>query len=224
MLCCPAARRSLFAGLAVLAGLTAGVAALAPPAAAGPHADQKLDTVLDHKVQTLDGAEVDLAQYRGKVVLIVNVASQCGFTKQYKPLEKIYEKHRDDGFVILGFPCNQFGGQEPGSPAEIAAFCDKNYGVEFPLMGKVEVKGPDAAPLYEELTAEGTTADPGPVKWNFEKFLVGRDGRVIERFRSQVAPDSKKMLTAIKAALKAEAPAEGGDAEEKTDAADAAAE
>ncbi|MFH5804573.1 glutathione peroxidase [Alienimonas sp. DA493] len=166
---------------------------------------------MDHKVQSLDGAEVDLAQYRGKVVLIVNVASQCGFTKQYKPLEEIYEKYRDRGFVILGFPCNQFGGQEPGSPAEIAAFCEKNYGVEFPLMGKIEVKGPNASPLYEELTAEGTTDDPGPVKWNFEKFLVGRDGRVIERFRSQASPDSKAVVSAIEKALKAEAPADAAD-------------
>ncbi len=207
MLCCPAARRSLFAGLAVVAGLAAG-AVVAPALAAGPHTDQKLDTVLDHKVQTLAGAEVDLADYRGKVVLIVNVASKCGFTKQYKPLETVYEKYRGEGFVILGFPCNQFGGQEPGSPAEIAAFCEKNYGVEFPMMGKVDVKGPSASPLYAELTAEGTTADPGPVKWNFEKFLVGRDGRVIDRFRSQVSPDSKKMVSAIRKALKAKAPAD----------------
>ncbi|QDT14532.1 glutathione peroxidase [Alienimonas californiensis] len=213
MLCCPAVRRSLFVGLALVAGLTVGAAAVVSPAAAGPHDDQKLDTVLDHKVQNLDGAEVDLAQYRGKVVLIVNVASQCGFTKQYKPLEKIYERYRDEGFVILGFPCNQFGGQEPGSPAEIAAFCEKNYGVQFPLMGKVEVKGDNASPLYQELTAEGTTADPGPVKWNFEKFLVGRDGRVIERFRSQASPDSKPVVAAIKAALKAEVPADAADAE-----------
>nr|WP_315854551.1 glutathione peroxidase [Alienimonas chondri] len=183
------------------------------PAADPQHTDQKLDTVLDHTVQNLDGAEVDLAQYRGKVVLIVNVASQCGFTKQYKPLQKVHERYSDEGLVILGFPCNQFGGQEPGAPAEIAAFCEKNYGVEFPLMGKIEVKGDGASPLYEELTAEGTTDDAGPVKWNFEKFLVGRDGKVIGRFRSQVSPDSKQMLTAIRQALKEKAPAADADTE-----------
>jgi len=218
--CCPAARRSLFAGLAVVAGLTvagliAGSSAVAGPRLAGPHTDQKLDTVLDHKVQTLSGAEADLAQYRGKVVLIVNVASKCGYTKQYKPLQNIYEKYQDQGFVILGFPCNQFGGQEPGSPEQIAAFCEKNYGVEFPMMGKVEVKGKGAAPLYNELTAKGTTDDPGPVKWNFEKFLVGRDGKVIGRFRTSVSPDSKEMVTAIKAALAKEAPKSDDESEEK---------
>ena len=220
MFCCPTARRSAFAAAATLA-LLVGVSAsaLSPTAlsAAGPHTDQKLDTVLDHKVQNLDGAEVDLADYRGKVVLIVNVASQCGFTKQYKPLQKVYDRYGDEGLVILGFPCNQFGGQEPGSPAEIAAFCDKNYGVEFPLMGKVTVKddpktGEQAVPLYEELTAEGTTDDPGPVKWNFEKFLVGRDGKVIARYRSQVSPDSKQMISAIKKALKEKAPADPDEA------------
>ena len=224
MFCCPTARRSAFAAAATLA-LLVGVSAspLSPPAlfaagplANGPHADQKLDTVLDHKVENLAGAEVDLAKYRGKVVLIVNVASQCGFTKQYKPLQKVHDRYSDQGLVILGFPCNQFGGQEPGSPAEIAAFCDKNYGVEFPLMGKVEVKGDGASPLYEELTAEGTTDDPGPVKWNFEKFLVGRDGRVIARYRSQVSPDSKQMIAAIKKALKEQVPvdADGADKSE----------
>ncbi|MEM9701005.1 MAG: glutathione peroxidase [Planctomycetota bacterium] len=212
MLCCPAARRSfaagtgIFAGFLFLIGLQAGLSETA--LADEPQTDQKADTVLDHTVKNLDGAEVDLGQYRGKVVLVVNVASRCGFTKQYKPLEKIYEKHKDDGFVVLGFPCNQFGGQEPGSPAEIAAFCEKNYGVSFPLMGKVEVKGPGAIPLYEELTADGATTDPGPVKWNFEKFLIGRDGRVIERFRSQVSPDSRKMMKAVREALKADAPAD----------------
>ena len=235
MSCCSVlSRRGLGAGgglLAAAAGLFAAVYAtahagpaptpLAPtPIAplAGPHADQEADTVLDHKVQALNGAEVDLSKYRGKVVLIVNVASQCGFTKQYKPLQTVYERFEDEGLVILGFPSNQFGGQEPGSPAEIAAFCEKNYGVEFPLMGKVEVNGPGATPLYRELTAEGATDDPGPVKWNFEKFLVGRDGKVIARYRTKVSPDSDKVLAAIKKALKEEAPAADAPAAETAQA------
>ena len=212
MSCCPTARRSLAAlgaacGFALLAGLFAATTA---PALAGPAPDQKVDTVLDHKVKALNGAEVDLSKYRGKVVVVVNVASKCGFTGQYKPLQAMHEKFGERGLVILGFPCNQFGGQEPGSPAEIAAFCDKNYGVGFPLMGKVKVKGDGADPLYEELTAKGTTGDPGPVKWNFEKFLIGRDGKAIARFRSRVAPDSPEFVAAVEKALEAEVPAGGG--------------
>ena len=210
MSCCPTARRTFAvlgaaAGFACLAGLFA-----ATNAVAGPHTDQKVDTVLDHKVKALNGAEVDLSKYRGKVVVVVNVASKCGFTGQYKPLQAMHEKYGEKGLVILGFPCNQFGGQEPGSHEEIAAFCEKNYGVEFPLMGKVAVKDTKeqkATPLYQELTAKGTTEDPGPVKWNFEKFLIGRDGRAIARFRSNVAPDSKEFVAAVEKALKAEAPA-----------------
>ena len=208
--CCPAARRStLAAGVGIAAGVAffGGLLAAAPadPAPAGA-GDAVTDTVLDHKVKTLDGAETDLARYRGDVVLIVNVASKCGYTGQYKPLQAAYEKYRERGFVILAFPCNQFGGQEPGGPAEIAAFCDKNYGVTFPLMGKVEVKGDGADPLYKELTAAGATADPGPVKWNFEKFLIGRDGRPIARFRREVDPASEQMTAAIEKALDAPAP------------------
>ena len=195
----------LAAGLAA-----AGFAALGGLSAAAPldHHAAATGGVLDYKVQTLDGAEVDLAKYRGQVVLIVNVASKCGFKGQYKPLQAAYEKYKDRGFVVLAFPCNQFGGQEPGSPAEIAAFCDKNYGVTFPLMGKVEVKGKDAAPIYKELTAENATDDPGPVEWNFEKFLIGRDGQPIARFRREVDPASERMISAIEKALEAPKPGE----------------
>ena len=205
--CCPTARRAA-AGVALAVGLGVTFAAAGPP-----ESDAGVtDTVLDHKVETLNGAQTDLAQYRGDVVLIVNVASKCGFTGQYKPLQAAYEKYQGRGFVILGFPCNQFGGQEPGTREQIAAFCEKNYGVSFPLMGKVDVKGEGAIPLYQELTARGATDDPGPVKWNFEKFLVGRDGRVIARFRSGVDPDDPAFVAAVEKALDAPRPgAEGGD-------------
>ena len=206
MSCCPRFRQAArtAAGLVLLTAVTFGVHA--GLSAADPAPKMKDATVLDHKVETLSGAQTDLAQYRGKVVLVVNVASKCGYTPQYEGLETIYEKYRDRDFVILGFPSNQFGGQEPGTPSEIATFCKRNYGVEFPLMGKVEVKGSGATPLYRELTAEGMTDDPGPVKWNFEKFLIGRDGKPVARFRSKVKPESKEMTDAIEAELKKPAP------------------
>ena len=208
--CCSPSRRavrtavSVAAGLALLAGLGVGVRSFA-----ADHHESKAgvtDSVLDHKVPNIDGAETDLTRYRGDVVLIVNVASKCGYTGQYKPLQSTYEKYKDRGFVILGFPCNQFGGQEPGSHEEIAAFCEKNYGVSFPLMGKVEVKGDGAVPLYKQLTAEGATADPGPVKWNFEKFLIARDGAPIARFRSGVDPTDEAFVSALERALEAPKP------------------
>ena len=218
--CCPTARRTALgvaAGLAFTAGLGLGVQLYA---ADHPESDAGVsDSVLDHKVETLSGAEADLSKYRGEVVLIVNVASKCGYTGQYKPLQAAYEKYQDRGFVILGFPSNQFGGQEPGTPDEIAAFCEKNYGVSFPLMGKVAVKDADgqkAIPLYEELTAKGTTDDPGPVKWNFEKFLVGRDGKVIARFRSGVDPGDEAFVKALEKALAAPKPERAGGEEAKT--------
>ena len=143
-------------------------------------AEDKAASPLGFKVQSLEGKDVDLGQYKGKVVLIVNVASKCGFTKQYTALESLYTKYSDRGFVILGFPCNQFGGQEPGSAEDIRKFCTSKYSVTFPLMAKVEVNGDGACDLYKYLT--GLDAKPkgaGKVKWNFEKFLVGRDGQVV---------------------------------------------
>jgi len=151
-------------------------------------------TFYDLKVADKKGAEVPLADYKGKVVLIVNTASKCGFTPQYAGLEKLWktvsEKHPDD-FVILGFPCNQFGGQEPGTNEEIQEFCQINYGVSFPILGKVDVNGDDASPLFQWLKSE----KPGllglkRVKWNFEKFLVGRDGQVKGRWASTTKPES----------------------------------
>ena len=155
---------------------------------------------LDFKMTTLDGKTVDLEEaYAGKVVLIVNVASRCGYTPQYEGLQELYEQHKDDGLVILGVPCNQFGGQEPGTASEIAQFCQSNYGVTFPMLSKVDVKGDSAAPLYEYLTSNANPS--GDVSWNFEKFLIGRDGTIKGRFGSGTAPNNAVFLDAIKAEL-----------------------
>ncbi|WP_309568728.1 glutathione peroxidase [Geothrix limicola] len=151
----------------------------------------------DITLNTLDGKPQSLAAYKGKVVLAVNVASECGFTPQYAGLEKLYEQQKGRGLVVLGFPCNQFGGQEPGSAEEIHSFCQKNYGVTFPLFEKLEVKGPGQAPLYQFLTAKH-----GEPAWNFHKYLIGKDGQVIAAFSSKVAPDSPELKAAIEAALK----------------------
>jgi len=154
---------------------------------------------LTGKVKKIDGTEVDLASYKGKVVLIVNVASRCGYTGQYAGLQKLYDAYKDKGLVVLGFPANEFGAQEPGTDAEIATFCSSKYGVTFDMFSKIVVKGPNKAPLYKTLT-EGATP-PGEVSWNFEKFLVGRDGRIIGRYKSSVAPDDAKLTGAIEAEL-----------------------
>ena len=150
-------------------------------------------------VKKIDGTPVDLSAYKGKVVLIVNVASKCGYTGQYAGLQKLYDTYKGKGFVVLGFPANEFGGQEPGSDAEIANFCSSKYGVTFDMFSKVVVKGPDKAPLYKALT-EGATPS-GEVGWNFEKFLIGRDGRIVGRYKSGVAPDDGKLTGAIEAEL-----------------------
>ena len=144
----------------------------------------------------LDGKAVDLEALKGRVVLVVNVASKCGYTGQYDGLQALYTKKRDAGLTIVGVPCNQFGGQEPGSADEIQNFCRKNYGVDFPLLAKQEVNGEARSSLYEALVGQG-----GDVRWNFEKFLVGRDGKVLNRYRSGVAPDSSELLAAINGAL-----------------------
>lgn len=167
------------------------------------------DSSDDHPIygqtmKSLTGKKVDLNRYRGKVLLIVNTASECGATPQYEPLQELHEKLADKGLVVAGFPCNQFGRQEPGSDEEIAGFCKKNYGVSFDMFSKIDVNGKKAAPLFRYLTSEKSgLKDTGPVKWNFEKFLVGRDGRVIARFRTGVQPDSPEVLAAIEKALAA---------------------
>jgi glutathione peroxidase len=158
---------------------------------------------LNVEMETLEGKKINLAKkYKGKVVLLVNVASKCGYTKQYKPLEALHEKYAKKGLAIVGVPCNQFGKQEPGTSEEIADFCEKNYGVKFDMLGKVDVNGKDAAPLYKTLTSE--KANPGfdgKIGWNFEKFLFDRDGKVVARFKSKVEPDSDEMIEAIEAQL-----------------------
>ena len=158
--------------------------------------------VLTGTVTSIDGKPVDLAGYQGKVVLVVNVASRCGYTKQYAKLQELHARYEGRGLVVLGFPCNQFGGQEPGTAEEIKTFCTSKYQVTFPMFGKVDVNGEKAAPLFAALTAaDAPVADKGPVKWNFEKFLIGRDGRPVGRFRSKVAPDDPALVSAIEAAL-----------------------
>ena len=159
-----------------------------------------MSTLHDFQVQGIDGQPVDLKQYAGKVVLVVNTASACGFTPQFGGLQKLYQQYVDRGLVVVGFPCNQFGSQDPGSNDEIAQFCERNYGVGFPMMSKVDVNGDKAAPVWKWLTAEA----PGllgskAIKWNFTKFLVGRDGRVLKRYAPRDAPS--KLARDIEAAL-----------------------
>lgn len=158
--------------------------------------------VLDFEVETIEGDTIRLDQYHGDVVLIVNVASKCGLTKQYKELQQLHEDHADAGLAILGFPANNFGKQEPGTNDEIATFCEKNYGVEFDLFAKVSVAGDDQAPLYAFLTNEKTNPDfAGKIRWNFDKFLVSREGEVIARFAPRTKPNAKEVLKAIEDAL-----------------------
>ena len=168
-------------------------------------ADQKETTMgdaLSFKMESLAGKEVDLSKYRGKVVLMVNVASECGATPQYAPLQGLYEKYADEGLVVLGFPCNQFGGQEPGSAKQIQEFCTQNYGVTFPMFSKIEVNGESAAPLYKYLTSKETNPEfAGPISWNFEKFLINREGEVVARFKTPISPAEQDVVEAIEAEL-----------------------
>jgi glutathione peroxidase len=153
---------------------------------------------------TIDGSDANLADYAGRTLLIVNVASKCGFTRQYEGLEKLHEQYADRGFAVLGFPCNQFGGQEPGTAEEIQEFCSTTWGVTFPLFEKVDVNGPGRHPLFAALTQTADSdGDAGDVKWNFEKFLVTRDGTVAGRYRSNIEPDDPDLLVAVEKALAA---------------------
>ncbi|HEY2415090.1 MAG TPA: glutathione peroxidase, partial [Pirellulaceae bacterium] len=146
-------------------------------------------------MKSITGQDVDLSDYKGKVVLMVNVASKCGYTPQYEGLESLYEKYQDKGFAVLGFPCNQFLWQEPGSDAQIADFCSKTYHVKFPMFSKIDVNGKAAAPLYQYLTALDTKpAKKGKISWNFEKFVIGKDGQVVARFAPGTEPDSKEIV------------------------------
>lgn len=178
-----------------------------------------MTAIQDVPLKTISGAETSLADYAGQVLLIVNVASKCGLTPQYEGLEKLYEKYRDEGFVVLAFPANDFAGQEPGTDEEIQSFCTTNFGVAFPMFSKVGVVGPDKHPLYRELTAAipttpnstamreklagyGMTPNPEPeVLWNFEKFLIGRDGQPVARFSPDTTPDDPDLVSAIEREL-----------------------
>ncbi len=160
-------------------------------------------SLYDVPLKDIDGNVATLAPFKGKVMLIVNVASKCGFTPQYDALEKLSTTYKDKGLVVLGFPCNQFGQQEPGTNAEIKQFCSLTYGVNFPMFDKIEVNGPGRHPLYG-LLAGDSSPFPGNIGWNFTKFLIGRDGRILHRFDSKVKPDSPEMTAAIEAALAAQ--------------------
>lgn len=179
----------------LLAGV---VAACVAPALA----EDKGENALNHKAKTITGKEVDLSQYKGKVVLVVNVASACGLTPQYEQLQTLHENYAGKGLAVLGFPCNQFGKQEPGSEAEIAEFCKANYDVEFDMFSKIDVNGDNAHPLYKYLTSVDTKpVGSGKISWNFEKFLIDRNGNVVARFSPRTKPDDPEVIKAIEAEL-----------------------
>ncbi|MDA3130524.1 glutathione peroxidase [Aliibacillus thermotolerans] len=145
-------------------------------------------SIYDYTVTTIHGEEKSLKNYEGQVLLIVNTASKCGFTPQFEELQQLYEKYRNEGFVVLGFPCNQFGNQDPGTNEEIESFCKMNYGVTFPMFAKIDVNGENAHPLYKYLTKETSGILSDKIKWNFTKFLINREGKVVDRFAPQVKP------------------------------------
>ncbi len=163
---------------------------------------------LDQEMKTIDGKKVNLAEkYKGKVVLLVNVASKCGYTPQYKELQALHEKYSDEGLAVVGVPCNQFGNQEPGTAKEIVQFCKSRFGVEFDMLAKVDVNGNNAAPLYKHLTSKETNPKfAGDIKWNFEKFLFNRDGEVVARYTSKVKPDAPDVVETIEAELAKKSP------------------
>jgi glutathione peroxidase len=183
-------------GLAGLAAFALEAPATQPGSATGGP--------LSFTMKDIDGQDVDLARYKGKVVLMVNVASKCGYTKQYAGLESLYEKYKDKGLVVIGFPANNFKGQEPGTDEQIKEFCTSKYNVTFPMMSKISVKGDDKHPLYKYLTEAPTAgAYAGDVEWNFTKFVVDRDGKVVARFKSKVTPESEELLGAVEKELNA---------------------
>lgn len=161
--------------------------------------NKKAESLHEFKMKRIDGKEESLSKYKGKVVLAVNVASKCGLTPQYEALEATYEKYKDKGFVVLGFPANQFNGQEPGTDAEIAEFCKSTYDVKFPMFSKIVVKGEETHPLYQWLLSQ--TDNHNDIEWNFAKFLIGKDGKVIARYAPRTVPDDKEIIAAIEKAL-----------------------
>jgi glutathione peroxidase len=160
-----------------------------------------MDNINDITVLDMNKKEVKLSDYNGKVLMIVNVASECGYTKQYAGLEEIYKKYNPQGFEILAFPCNDFGGQEPGTNEQIQNFCSSKFGVTFKLFDKIKLLGKDKSPLYERLINNNVT-ETGDVKWNFEKFLISKDGQIVSRYRSKVEPTNKELIAAIEGELK----------------------
>lgn len=177
----------LFAGVAIATTVDSTFAA------------EKVAPLLNQKVKSIKGEEVELSKYQGKVLLVVNVATRCGATPQYEQLEGLNDKYKDKGLAILGFPCNQFGAQEPGTEEEIAKFCKSKYDVSFDMFAKIEVNGDNASPLYKTLTSSAKPA--GDVKWNFEKFLISRNGEIVARFPTKTKPDSPEIVQAIEAEL-----------------------
>ncbi len=173
-----------------------------------PAKDAKTKTmsILDFKTSSLDGKPVDFSKFKGQVLLVVNTASNCGYTKQYAGLQTLSESMKDKGLTVIGFPANNFGGQEPGTNEEIGAFCQKNFGVTFPMMTKVSVKGDDQSPIFAFLTKEANAEMTGDIGWNFEKFLISRDGKLVARFKSGVTPDSDELQNALRAELEKPAP------------------
>lgn len=167
-----------------------------------PSAAAAKGSPLDQKVKDIDGKETDLSQYKGKVVMVVNVASKCGNTKQYKQLQEVYEKYKDKGLVVIGFPANEFGKQEPGSDAEIKEFCSSKYAVTFPMMSKIVVKGEGIHPLYQQLTT--TPGMEGDVSWNFQKYIIDRNGNVIAKIAPKTLPDDAKVIAVVEKALAAQ--------------------
>jgi glutathione peroxidase len=188
---------AVIAAPALLAGACLIVGAASRAAASPPESP----AVIDHTVTTLEGDSLDLASLRGKPLLIVNTASKCGYTPQYAGLQRLHERYAARGLVIVGFPSNDFGGQEPGTAVEIGAFCRKNYGVSFQMMAKVHAKGPEIAPIYRTLTEQTGEGIRGEIKWNFTKFLVDGDGHVVARFGSSVEPEDPALITAIEKLL-----------------------
>src|ERR1051326_2206605 len=160
---------------------------------------QNKTSLYEIPLKDIDGKDTSLKAYQGKVLLVVNVASQCGLTPQYKALEAIHRKYKEKGFTVLGFPCNDFGSQEPGTAEEIKKFCSEKYEVSFPLFAKLHVKGAEQHPLYAALTGKDSPF-PGDIKWNFGKFLIGKDGKILKRFDSAVKPDSSELVKAIETA------------------------
>jgi glutathione peroxidase len=188
--------------IAICGVVTFALASVYAESTTQPSKEANVPGVLNFTMKSLDGKNVDLAKYQGKVVLMVNTASKCGFTPQYKQLEEIHKKYADQGLAILGFPSNDFGQQEPGTDKEIGEFCTKNYGVEFDMFSKVEVKGDKKCDLYKYLTSKETDPEhAGEIEWNFTKFLIGRDGKIAERFSSKIKPDAPEVTAAIEKEL-----------------------